>query len=268
MKRIVITGATSGIGLRLAETYAAKGWRVGMAGRRDGAMKELKELFPEQVEWIRLDVTKNDAPRRLMELIGVLGGMDAYLHVAGVYHENPALKIDEDVATVETNVTGYTRMIDAAYHYFRKVSEKGGQGHIAIISSVAGTKGIGRLASYSASKRYQQTYLEAVEQLAHSEKVNLSFTDIRPGFVRTPLLNDAKSYPMTMTLDHVVPMIVKAISRRSRIAVVDRRWAAAVFFWRLIPGRLWVKMNIGLSSPATKNEPDADAAGTVELVKG
>ena len=47
MKRIVITGATSGIGLRLAETYAAKGWRVGMAGRRDGAMKELKELFPE-----------------------------------------------------------------------------------------------------------------------------------------------------------------------------------------------------------------------------
>ena len=91
MKRIVITGATSGIGLRLAETYAAKGWRVGMAGRRDGAMKELKELFPEQVEWIRLDVTKNDAPRRLMELIGVLGGMDVYLHVAGVYHENPAL---------------------------------------------------------------------------------------------------------------------------------------------------------------------------------
>ena len=268
MDRIIIMGATSGIGLRLAQTYAALGWRVGVAGRKESAMKELKELFPEQVEWMKIDVTREDAPRKLMELIRLVGGMDVYLHVAGVYHENPDLDIAKDVATVETNVTGYTRMIDAAYRYYRKLSERGGKGQIAVISSVAGTKGIGRLASYSASKRYQQTYLDAVEQLARQENVKLSFTDIRPGFVRTPLLKADRDYPMLMTLDHVVPIIVKAIRRKSRIAVVDRRWAAAVFFWRLIPGRLWVRMPVvELSRPHEATDEAAEIPEQISLAQ-
>ena len=57
---------------------------------------------------------------------------------------------------------------------------------------------------------------------------------------------------MTMKEGEVVPMIVKALKKRTRIAVIDRRWAAAVFFWRLIPGRLWVKIPVTLSKPAEK----------------
>lgn len=257
-KRIVIMGATSGLGLRLAEAYAAMGWRVGVAGRKEAPMKELKEIFPAQVEWTRIDVTRDDAPSKLLDLISRLGGMDVYLHCAGVGYENPDLDIDKDVATVETNAVGFTRMVDIAYRFFSKMSEKGVRGQIAVISSVAGTKGIGRLASYSASKKYQQTYIQALEQLANAEKVKVDFTDIRPGWVRTPLLEAERLYPMTMEMDEAVPLVIKAIARRSRIAVIDRRWAVAVFFWKLIPGKLWVKLPITISRPATPRQTEED----------
>jgi short-subunit dehydrogenase len=235
-------GATSGIGLRLAECYASLGWRVGVAGRNENVLKSLKDRFPRQVEWEKIDINRNDAPTKLIELIGKMGGMEIYLHVSGVGYENLELDIDRDVEIATTNVVGFTRMIDAAYHYFRKAAAKGHRGHIAAITSVAGTKGIGSMAAYSASKRYQYTYLQAIEQLANMDKVKLDITDIRPGWVETPLLNDGSNYPLTMKLDKVSPIIMKAINKKMRIAVVDWRWATAVFFWRLIPGCLWVKI--------------------------
>lgn len=251
-------GATSGLGLRVAEAYASLGWRVGVAGRKEGPMKSLKEMFPSQIEWMRIDVTKPDASDKLIELISRLGGMDVYLHTAGIGYENPEVDIMKDVATVETNGVGFTRMVDTAYRFFRKMSEKGAKGQIAVISSVAGTKGIGKLASYSATKKYQQTYIQALEQLAYQEKAAISFTDIRPGWVRTPLLEANRLYPMTMDMDEAVPLIIKAIDKKSRIAVIDRRWAIAVFFWRLIPGRLWIKLPITISRPATPEQTEED----------
>lgn len=248
MKKIVIMGATSGIGEHVAEALAATGWKVGVAGRKVERMKAMKEMFPDSVEWEAIDITKPEAPRKLLGLIRKLGGMDVYFHVAGIGFFDPELDIPREVATVETNVVGFTRMVDTAFHYFRNV----GRGHIAIISSVAGTKGIGEIAAYSASKRYQQNYLEALEQLAHMRGLKIAFTDIRPGWVRTPLLDPTQKYPMIMQESEVVPMVVRALKKRTRIAVIDRRWAVAVFFWRLIPGRLWVKIPVTLSKPITK----------------
>ena len=82
--------------------------------------------------------------------------------------------------------------------------------------------------------------------------LKIAFTDIRPGWVRTPLLDPTQKYPMIMQESEVVPMVVRALKKRTRIAVIDRRWAVAVFFWRLIPGRLWVKIPVILSKPITK----------------
>lgn len=219
-----------------------------MAGRKVDRMKALKEMFPDSIEWEAIDITKSEAPRKLLSLIRKIGGMDIYFHVAGIGFFDPKLDIQREVDTAETNVVGFTLMIDTAFHYFRNV----GKGHIAIISSVAGTKGIGEIAAYSASKRYQQNYIEALEQLSRMHGLKIAFTDIRPGWVRTPLLDPDRKYPMTMKEGEVVPMILKALKKRIRIAVIDRRWAAAVFFWRLIPGRLWVKIPVTLSKPAEK----------------
>ena len=103
---------------------------------------------------------------------------------------------------------------------------------------------MGAAASYSATKRFQYTYITALEQLAGIEKVKIDFTDIRPGFIRTPLLSDDGKYPMIMTIDYAAPRIMRAILKRKRIAYIDWRWHIAVALWRLIPRFIWKRLPI------------------------
>lgn len=84
MKRIVIMGASSGIGLRVAEAFASRGVKVGMAARHTESMRELKKQYPDMIEYESIDVTHINAPELLGKLIEKLGGMDIYFHVAGI----------------------------------------------------------------------------------------------------------------------------------------------------------------------------------------
>lgn len=248
MKRIVIVGASSGLGRRIAGDFAARGWRVGVAARREAPLLEIQARFPGLVEHEVLDVTADDAPRRLEALIERLGGMDVFLLAAGVGHQNPDLEPQIDLSTVDVNCRGFVNMVDSAYRYFRSLPAGSGcRPQIAVITSVAGTKGLGMAASYSASKRFGSCYLTALEQLAHIEGLKVSFTDIRPGFIRTPLLSPDKKYPMLMTVDHAAPLIERAILRRKRIAIIDWRWRLLVGVWRMIPHRLWTCWKIRMS---------------------
>lgn len=243
MKKIVIMGATSGIGLRVAVKLAFLGWKVGAAGRKTKVLERLKEKFPSNIEIQTIDITKADAPGLLADLIDKLGGMDTYFHVSGIGYENPRLDPAVSLRTVETNVTGFVRMIDAAYAYFRDFNPNG---HIAAVTSVAGTRGIGQMAAYSSSKKFDQTYLNALEQLSHSQGLNLKFTDIRPGWVRTPLIEADRQFPMEMNVDYTTDLILGSIKRKDRTSYIDWRWRAASAMMRIVPQCLWARLNIPL----------------------
>ena len=165
--------------------------------------------------------------------------MDIFLLSSGIGKQNYTLQSEIELATAATNVAGFIHMTNAAYHYF----EQQGYGHIAVISSIAGTKGLGAASAYSATKCFQNTYIDALDQLARMNKLNISFTDIRPGFVATPLLKD-DSYPMLMKATDVAKDIVKAISKKKRVAIIDWKYRILVFFWRLIPRWIWVRLPI------------------------
>lgn len=240
MKRIVIVGATSGIGLEVAKLCLREGWHVGAAGRRQDALDELKALAPDQVVTEALDITHDDAPEHLSTLIEKLGGMDIYFHSSGIGKRNIELRPDIEINTVKTNGVGFVRMVTAVYAYYRA----NGGGQLAVISSIAGTKGLGSAPAYSATKRMQYTYIDALAQLAHMEKVNICFTDIRPGFVATPLLDKDGHYPMLMNVDKVAARIMRVLKKRRRRVVINRRYAVMVFLWKLIPEWLWERMNM------------------------
>lgn len=237
MKKIVIIGASSGIGMRVASDFARLGWRVGIAARREEQLKALKEKYPDRVEYMTIDVTAEDAIERFYKLIELIDGMDYLLYAAGCGWRNPDLDNASDEQTVLVNVYGFTRIINAAYKYYKDTANLH-RGYIAAITSVAGVKGIGISASYSASKRYQWTYLQAIDQLAHQQHVNVSVTDIRPGFVDTDLLNGHK-YPLEMSVDYVAPRLESAMLRGKRVAVIDSRWAVVSALWSIIPNALW-----------------------------
>lgn len=237
MKKIIIIGASSGIGMRVATDFARLGWRVGIAARREEQLKSLKDKYPDRVEYMTIDVTAQDAVDRFYKLIELIDGMDYLLYAAGCGWRNPDLDNAVDDQTVLVNVYGFTRIINAAYKYYKQTASLH-RGHIAAITSVAGVKGIGISAAYSASKRYQWTYLQAIDQLAHQQHVNVSVTDIRPGFVDTALLNGHK-YPMEMSVNYVAPRLESAMLRGKRVAVIDSRWAVVTALWRMIPAALW-----------------------------
>ena len=239
-KKVIIIGATSGLGREVALIYIAQGWKVGIAGRREAELESLRAVYPEQVSAQALDVTKEDAPEKLQALIEQVGGMDVFLLSSGIGKQNYTLETGLELATAATNVEGFIRMTNAAYHYF----EKQGHGHLAVISSIAGTRGLGAAAAYSATKGFQHIYMDALDQLARMQKLNIRFTDIRPGFVATPLLTSSKKYPMLMDAPIVALDIVSAIEKKKRVAIIDWKFRLLVGFWRLIPKWIWLRLPV------------------------
>jgi short-subunit dehydrogenase len=241
MKKAIIIGASSGIGQEVSRLLIAEGYKVGIAARRLSFLDEFKEKYPDKVVTKQLDVTSENATESLLSLIDELGGMDLFFLASGIGKQNPNLNLELELEILNTNVLGFTRMVSTAFNYF-KTSDK--SGHIAIISSIAGTKGLGVATSYSASKRFQNTYIQSLVQLAKIENLNIKFTDIKPGFVDTALLNDKHHYPLKMKPNYVAKKIVSTIRKRKRSAVIDWRYAILVFFWKLIPNCIWERLKI------------------------
>ena len=240
MNRIIIIGASSGLGQQVAKLFLERGWRLGIAARREERLMELKQLAPDRVEVQSLDVTATDAAMRLRELIDRLGGMDLFFYASGIGKQNRTLTPDIELNTVSTNGMGFTRMIGEAYRYFAEQ----GKGHIAAITSIAGTKGLGPAPSYSATKAFQQNYLQALEQQANARGLNIRFTDIRPGFVDTDLLKGDFRYPMMLRPENVARQIVHAIDAHRHVKVIDWRYALLTDLWRRVPKFIWRKLKL------------------------
>ena len=229
-KRAIIIGASSGIGREVAKLLIKEGWTIGVAARRVDKLEELNAAAMEQI-----DVTKDDATTRLQSLINCLGGMDLFFYASGIGKQNRELQEDIELATLYTNGLGFTRMIGEAYRYFANK----GSGHIAAITSIAGTKGLGPAPSYSATKAMQNVYLQALEQQANARGLNIKFTDIRPGFVDTALLHGDFHYPMLLQPEPVAKEILYAINHQHHIRIIDWKYRLLTALWRRIPRSLW-----------------------------
>ena len=234
-KRAIVIGASSGIGREVAMLLMKEGWTVGVAARREEPLRALGAAA-----WQQIDVTQDDATERLRQLIAALGGMDLFFYASGIGKQNRELREDIELATMQTNALGFTRMVGEAYRYFAEQ----GSGHIAAITSIAGTKGLGPAPSYSATKAMQNVYLQALEQQAHARGLNIRFTDIRPGFVDTALLSGDFHYPMMLKPEAVAKDIVRAIRNRRHIRVIDWKYRLLTAVWRRIPRCVWRRMKL------------------------
>jgi NADP-dependent 3-hydroxy acid dehydrogenase YdfG len=234
-KRAIVIGASSGIGREVAKLLIQEGWTLGVAARRVEMLQDIGNVEVEQI-----DVTSEEAPARLRSLIERLGGMDLFFYASGIGKQNRDLQPDIEIATMQTNALGFTRMIGEAYRYF---AEKG-EGHIAAITSIAGTKGLGPAPAYSATKAMQNVYLQALEQQAHARGLRIRFTDIRPGFVDTALLSGDFHYPMMLKPQKVACEIIRAINVHEHVRVIDWKYRLLTAVWRTIPLFLWRRIKL------------------------
>ena len=247
MKKAIIIGASSGIGRAVASQLVERGWRIAVTARRTEALDELRVMYgADRVMTLPMDVTKEDATKQLDTLLSDFGAPDLFFYASGIGGQNRELDIEKELDIIRTNCEGMVRVVDHFVNYVRQSKEydKRHKAHIAVITSVAGTRGIGTAAAYSASKAMQSEYITALAQLCSMERIPARFTDIRPGFVKTPILNPEKHYPMLISVERAAQHILRGLKRKKRVLIFDWRFKLLVLFWHLIPRFVWERLTI------------------------
>ncbi|CAM3780012.1 SDR family oxidoreductase [Tsukamurella strandjordii] len=220
--RILITGASSGLGEGMARTYAERGEDVGLLARRVDRLEALKaelSTVPDggAVEIGGLDVTDFAAvPGAIDDVVGRLGGLDRAIINAGIGKGAPlgTGKAHANLETVQTNLTGALAQIEAVLEIFRTQ----GRGHLVLISSIAGQRGMPKAQTvYSASKAGLTAIGEGLQ--AEFAGSDIAVTVIKPGFIETDINKGVKT-SMKVSLDDGVKALVKAIDREPKEAAV------------------------------------------------
>ncbi|MBR5352129.1 MAG: SDR family NAD(P)-dependent oxidoreductase [Bacteroidales bacterium] len=245
MKKAIIIGATSGLGREVATRLVEKGWKVGITGRRTEALETFRnEYGADKVCISTVDVTRDDSVAALDALLEQTGEPDLFFYASGVGYQNHELDLDKELRTVQTNCVGMVRMVDHFINYVRSHNYyfPKHKAHVAVISSVAGVVVLGTAPAYSATKRMQSHYLSTLTQLSRMEHIPVCFTDIRPGFIATDILDSDKHYPMLMTKEKAADHIMKALSRKKRVYTFDWRYRVGCFFWSFIPRCIWERI--------------------------
>lgn len=231
MKKIIIIGATSGIGYALAKLYAQSGWRVGVTGRRLECLEELYSHAPDRILYRQHDVMAEGQIAVVEDLMAEMGGADVIVYNSGVGIFNKHLDYAPEYQTIRVNVAGFVETATWAYRYFRA----NGGGHIVGVSSVAAIRGTGTAPAYAASKAFMASYMEGLRQKAHRDKKGVCITDIRPGFVDTPMTKQNKGMFWVTTPERAALQMKAAIEAKKRVAYVTKRWALVAFMLRLVP---------------------------------
>lgn len=228
--KVIIIGATSGIGRKMAELYAEKGFKVGATGRRQELLTEIKQQYPSLIETECFDVTGNENISKLESLISKLGGMDILVYSSGIGEASKELDWQLDKLTTETNVNGFLEICNWSFNYFIKQ----GSGRLATISSVASHRGNSWAPAYSASKAFQSNYFEALTIKASRMKKNIGITCIEPGFIDTKMAKGNKLF-MVMPLEKTCRRIINAIEKKKRKSYLSIRWWLVAKTLKLLP---------------------------------
>ena len=232
---IVIIGATSGIGKALFEKYANGANRIGIIGRRTHLLDELHQKYPSKTIPTQADITHlEEIEQAIHTLHDVLGKIDLAIVCAGIGEINTTLDYAVERPTIDTNVVGWTFVIDMLYHIF----EQQGHGHLVAITSVGGLRGEPMAPAYSATKAYQINYMEALRKKTFKNGRHITVTDIRPGLVDTAMAKGEGLF-WVMPVEKVAGQIIVAIRKQKSIAYVTRRWHVLAVINKFLPECLY-----------------------------
>ena len=237
-QNIIIIGATSGIGKALFEKYAADGNRIGIVGRRTHLLDELRQEHPDTTITATADITKQEEIARAIDAFRAeLKDIDLAIVCSGTGDINASLDYAVERPTIETNVMGWTFVIDTLYHIF----EQQGYGHLVAITSAGGLRGEPMAPAYSASKAYQINYMEALRKKAYKSGNHIHITDIRPGLVNTAMAKGEGLF-WVMPVEKVASQIITTIRKQMSKVYVTKRWHILAIINKNLPYALYKRL--------------------------
>ena len=212
MKNIWITGASSGIGKALALKFANEGWQVAASARRENLLQDLKKIN-SNIHSFPLDVTDKEKAKKIFnEILQNFKTLDLCVFSTGI-HDPESEKVfnTEKIREImETNFFGTLNCIVAANSYFKEKKS----GHISMVSSVAGYRGLPAASGYCASK-------SALTSLAESlyfdfDRYNVKISVVSPGFIKTPMTDKNKfAMPMIKSAEFAAEKMFVGLTKKN-----------------------------------------------------
>ena len=240
-KKILITGASSGIGRALAYELADRGHDLALTARRLETLEEIRDDLQARHPSARIVIHALDVaayqtvPEVVASCIDELGGLDILIANAGIGLGEKVGKgrFAEARRTIETNLIGAMATVDAAVEYYLEQ----GHGHIVGVASVTAFLGMPRMASYGASKAGLALYLESLRAEVHRK--NIHVTVLNPGYIDTPLNDMLKSRPFLISAEKGAALMAGMIDRRVKKSTVPVwPWSILERVMRMLPTRV------------------------------
>ena len=236
-KKIWITGASSGIGKAVAEKFAAEGWKVAVSARRKELLQDMAK--EKNISSFPLDVTDRSQINSVFQnILKEFGNIDICLFSSGTYEPKDEQNIDPDKIknVINVNFLGVIDCVKAVEEYFKNKKT----GHISIVSSIAGYRGLPNSSGYGPSKAALTNFCESI--YFDFKKFGVRVSVISPGFIKTPL-TDKNEFPMPFlkTPEYAAEKIFDGLIKSSSFEIhFPKGLTLTLKFLRILPYRLYL----------------------------
>ncbi|RGD56391.1 SDR family oxidoreductase [Kitasatospora xanthocidica] len=248
-RKILVTGASSGLGEGMARAFAARGRDLALCARRTDRLEALREdllaAHPGITVSVRsLDVNDHQQVFDVFRALRTdLGGLDRVVVNAGLGKGRPigTGRFDANLQTAQTNFTAALAQCEAAMEIFRAQRA----GHLVVVSSMSAMRGLPRsLTTYAASKAGVSALAEGIRAEMLQARSPIAVTTLHPGYIATDLSAGAAKTPMMTSTEKGVRAMVRAIEREGAEAKVPAwPWVPVGFLLRRLPLRLVTKVS-------------------------
>ena len=239
-KVIWITGASSGIGKSLAIKFANEDWQVAVSARRESLLKELSDTN-SNIHSFPLDVTDSEKCKDVStEIINKLENIEICIFCTGIHDPKSEKSLDlEKVRKImEVNFFGTVNSINSVYDYFKKKRS----GHISMVSSVAGYRGLPAGGAYCASKSALTTFAESL--YFDLKRFNVRVSVVHPGFIKTPM-TDQNDFPMPMikSPEFAADEMFKGLTQSNAFEIhFPKQFTSIMKILKIMPNWLYLKL--------------------------
>ena len=239
-KVIWITGGSSGIGKALAYKFANEGWQVALSARREELLNEISKSN-NNIHSFPLDVLDVEKCKEVFnKILSKFENIDIAVFSTGIHDPNSEKKLNlESIRKImETNFFGTINSINSVYNYFKEKKS----GHISIVSSVAGYRGLPIAGAYCASKSALISYAESL--YFDMKRFNVRVTVINPGFIKTPM-TDQNPFPMPMieSAEFAAEEMFKGLTKSKSFEIhFPKKFTFIMKILKIMPNWLYLKL--------------------------
>ena len=236
-KKIWITGASSGIGKAVAEKFAKEGWQVAVSARRKEILDQMAK--DPNISSFPLDVVDEENCKiTFQKIISEFTEIDLCIFCSGTYDPKKEKEIDikQSKFIMDVNYFGVLNCVKSVEKYFKDKKN----GHISIVSSIAGYRGLPNSSGYGPSKAALNNFAESI--YFDFKKYNIRVSVISPGFIKTPL-TDKNDFPMPFlrSVEFAAKKIYDGLTKSNSFEIhFPKQLTLILKFLRILPYKIYL----------------------------